>query len=74
MDFFNKTAHKSLSRKNGYAKNDPAGVGIVFKSGPDEALFVKALADGGPAANCGMIRVNDCLIKVDGEDVYSESF
>uniref|UniRef100_A0A7S0XSL5 PDZ domain-containing protein n=1 Tax=Hemiselmis andersenii TaxID=464988 RepID=A0A7S0XSL5_HEMAN len=70
MAFFSKTAHKSKSQKNGFAKVDPAGVGIVFKSGPDEALFVKALADGAPAANCGMIRVNDCLTKVDGEDVY----
>jgi C-terminal processing protease CtpA/Prc len=72
MDFFGKTAHKSKSQKNGYGKTDPAGVGIVFKSGPDDALFVKTLADGGPAALCGMIRVNDCLLKVDGEDVYSE--
>lgn len=46
-------AHKSRSQRNGYGLEAPAGVGIVFKSGPDGALFVKALADSGPAAGSG---------------------
>ncbi len=33
--------HKAMSQRNGYGLDQPAGVGIVFKSGPDEALFVK---------------------------------
>jgi len=33
----------SKSQRNGYGIDNPGGVGIVFKSGPDEALFVKAL-------------------------------
>jgi hypothetical protein len=33
----------SKSQRNDYGIDNPDGVGIVFKSGPDEALFVKAL-------------------------------
>lgn len=33
----------SKSQRNGYGIDNPDDVGIVFKSGPDEALFVKAL-------------------------------
>jgi hypothetical protein len=36
-----RSGHKALSQRNGYGLDKPAGVGIVFKSGPDEALFVK---------------------------------
>jgi hypothetical protein len=68
MAFLTKTANKSKSKKNGSTQN--FGVGIVFKSGPDEALFVKSIAEGGPASYSDPpIRVNDCLCKVDGEDV-----
>ena len=67
--FKSVTGGKGRSKKNGYAPE--AGVGIVFKSGPDQALYVKSLADGGPASQSDPpIRVNDCLQKVDGENVY----
>ena len=36
-----RSGHKAKSQRNGYGLDEPAGVGIVFKSGPDEALFVK---------------------------------
>jgi hypothetical protein len=36
-----RSGHKAMSQRNGYGLDQPAGVGIVFKSGPDEALFVK---------------------------------
>lgn len=69
MAFLFKSSKKSHSKKNGYDGN--SGVGIVFKSGPDEALFVKSITEGGPASlSDPPIRVNDCLLKVDGEDVY----
>jgi len=47
-------AHKAKSQRQGFGLTNPAGVGIVFKSGPDESLFVKALADSGPAAGSGL--------------------
>ena len=72
MAGFFKGGRQAKSQRNGFGLDNPAGVGIVFKSGPDEALFVKALADNGPAAVYGKIQVNDCLLKVDGEDVYRQ--
>ena len=63
MAGFFKNKHRAKSQRNGFGLENPAGVGIVFKSGPDEALFVKALADNGPAAVYGKIQVNDCLLK-----------
>mmetsp|Transcript_19509 Transcript_19509/g.64693 ORF Transcript_19509/g.64693 Transcript_19509/m.64693 type:complete len:357 (-) Transcript_19509:3501-4571(-) len=72
MPLFVGSNVQARSQKNGYGLKNPAGVGIVFKSGPDEALFVKAVAEGGPAAASGKIHVNDCLLKVDGEDVYRQ--
>jgi hypothetical protein len=69
MAFLFKSAKLPHSKRNGFEGN--AGVGIVFKSGPDEALFVKSITEGGPAAKSNPpIRVNDCLLKVDGDDVY----
>jgi hypothetical protein len=69
MAFLFKSSTKSKSQRNGFSPN--AGVGIVFKSGPDVALFVKSITEGGPAsASDPAIRVNDCLLKVDGDDVY----
>jgi hypothetical protein len=69
MAFLFKSSNKSKSQRNGFAPT--SGVGIVFKSGPDEALFVKSITEGGPAsASNPPIRVNDCLLKVDGDDVY----
>ena len=67
MAFLFKSSNKSRSRRNGFDGN--SGVGIVFKSGPDEALFIKSIAEGGPASTSDL-RVNDCLLKVDGDDVY----
>jgi hypothetical protein len=69
MAFLFKSSDKSRSRRYGSKEN--FGVGIVFKSGPDEALFVKSISEGGPASLSNPpIRVNDCLLKVDGDDVY----
>mmetsp|Transcript_92844 Transcript_92844/g.149895 ORF Transcript_92844/g.149895 Transcript_92844/m.149895 type:complete len:95 (-) Transcript_92844:2611-2895(-) len=72
MASFFRQGHRAKSQRNGFGLENPGGVGIVFKSGPDEALFVKALADNGPAAIYGKIQVNDCLLKVDSEDVYRQ--
>eukprot|EP00960_Hanusia_phi_P051238 760670-Hanusia_phi.AAC.2 len=46
-----------------------AGVGIVFFKAPDNSLFVKALVQGSSAVNSG-IQPGDCLMEVDGKNVY----
>ena len=69
MAFLFRQATTIKSKRNGY--EPAAGVGIVFKSGPDQALFVKSIVEDGPASKADPpIRVNDCLLKVDGEEVY----
>ena len=42
---FSSKSAQAKSQRNGYGMETPGGVGIVFKSGPDEALFVKALVE-----------------------------
>ena len=42
---FSSKGAQAKSQRNGYGLENPGGVGIVFKSGPDEALFVKALVE-----------------------------
>ena len=42
---FSSKGAQAKSQRNGYGLDTPGGVGIVFKSGPDEALFVKALVE-----------------------------
>mmetsp|Transcript_26057 Transcript_26057/g.65798 ORF Transcript_26057/g.65798 Transcript_26057/m.65798 type:complete len:414 (+) Transcript_26057:67-1308(+) len=46
------------------------GVGIVFRSDTTGALFVRMLQDGGPAQLSGEVKVGDCIVEVDGADVY----
>jgi hypothetical protein len=70
MAFLFRQTAKNKSKRSGNP-NATAGVGIIFKSGPDQALFVKSIVEDGPASKADPpIRVNDCLFKVDGEDVY----
>jgi C-terminal processing protease CtpA/Prc len=47
-----------------------AGVGIVFRSDHTGALFVRMLQEGGAAQKSGEIGVGDCIVEVDGVDVY----
>eukprot|EP00961_Rhodomonas_salina_P255098 3447596-Rhodomonas_salina.1 len=46
-----------------------AGVGIVLFMAPDHSLFVKSLVEGSGACNSG-IMPGDCLMEVDGRNVY----
>jgi len=55
-----RSGHKSKSQRNGYGLDEPAGVGIVFKSGPDEALFVKVCV-GSKCVFVGSAKVNGVL-------------
>jgi hypothetical protein len=55
-----RSGHKAKSQRNGYGLDEPAGVGIVFKSGPDEALFVKVCA-GSLCVFVGAAEVNGVL-------------
>ena len=49
------------------------GVGIVFSTDAGGALRVKGLAPGGPASLTGLIMPGDCLVEIDGRDVYRQS-
>ncbi len=51
----------------------PAGIGIVFKVGTDGGLVVKSMADDGPAKLSGQIKLEDCLMAVDGRKVFGQS-
>ena len=51
----------------------PAGIGIVFKVGPEGGLIVKSMANDGPAKNSGQIMIEDCLMSVDGKKVFGQS-
>ncbi len=51
----------------------PAGIGIVFKVGPDGGLIVKSMAEDGPAKLSGKINLEDCLMGVDGRKVFGQS-
>mmetsp|Transcript_677 Transcript_677/g.1575 ORF Transcript_677/g.1575 Transcript_677/m.1575 type:complete len:427 (+) Transcript_677:120-1400(+) len=46
------------------------GVGLIFRSDATGALFVRQLQEGEPAERSGQIRVGDCIVEVDGVDVY----
>ena len=51
----------------------PAGIGIVFKVGPDGGLIVKSMAEDGPAKLSRKINLEDCLMGVDGRKVFGQS-
>mmetsp|Transcript_33876 Transcript_33876/g.89672 ORF Transcript_33876/g.89672 Transcript_33876/m.89672 type:complete len:136 (+) Transcript_33876:17-424(+) len=46
------------------------GVGINFIEDRNRALYVKSLAKGGPAENCGLIQTGDVLYEVQRNNVY----
>eukprot|EP00291_Cryptomonas_curvata_P014651 CAMPEP_0172154584 /NCGR_PEP_ID=MMETSP1050-20130122/2121_1 /TAXON_ID=233186 /ORGANISM="Cryptomonas curvata, Strain CCAP979/52" /LENGTH=271 /DNA_ID=CAMNT_0012823327 /DNA_START=114 /DNA_END=926 /DNA_ORIENTATION=- len=46
-------------------KKDLAGVGIIFRKGPDGSLIVKDLIDGSGADECKQIQAGDTLTQVD---------
>lgn len=46
-----------------------AGVGLLLERNNENAVYVRKLVPGGPAADCGQILVNDRLLFVDGVDV-----
>lgn len=46
------------------------GVGIIFRSDSSGALFVRQLQHGGPAEQCGQVHVGDCVVEVNGVDVF----
>ena len=50
----------------------PAGVGIIFRVGSDKGMYVKSLAADGPAAQSKQVMVDDCLVSVDGKEVYGK--
>ena len=51
----------------------PAGIGIVFKVGPDGGLIVKSMAEDGAAKLSGKVQLEDCLMGVDGKKVFGQS-
>mmetsp|Transcript_11675 Transcript_11675/g.18315 ORF Transcript_11675/g.18315 Transcript_11675/m.18315 type:complete len:317 (+) Transcript_11675:129-1079(+) len=46
------------------------GVGIIFRSDSTGALYVRQLQDRGPADMSGQVNVGDCIVEVDGIDVF----
>jgi hypothetical protein len=46
------------------------GVGIIFRSDSSGALYVRQLQHGGPAERCGQIHIGDCIVEVNGVDVF----
>ena len=60
---------KAKSWSSGKDKN-PAGIGIVFQVGPDKGMYIAEISVGGSAEECKLLRKGDCLMAVDGKDVY----
>jgi len=48
-------------------------VGIVFQVAGDKGLYIKEMSEEGAAAECGILKVGDCLMTIDGEKVYGNS-
>jgi C-terminal processing protease CtpA/Prc len=46
------------------------GVGIIFRSDSSGALYVRQLQHGGPAQQSGQVHVGDCIVEVNGIDVF----
>jgi len=46
------------------------GVGIIFRSDSSGALFVRQLQHGGPAGQSGQVHIGDCVVEVNGLDVF----
>ena len=46
------------------------GVGIIFRSDSSGALYVRQLQHGGPAQKSGQVHVGDCIVEVNGIDVF----
>ncbi|EKX46391.1 hypothetical protein GUITHDRAFT_107594 [Guillardia theta CCMP2712] len=46
------------------------GVGIIFRSDATGSLFVRQLQTGGPAELSREIEVGDCIVEVNGVDVF----
>lgn len=66
---FNSIMKKTISRSSGTG-NRTAGIGIVFKVGPDNGMYIEEISVGGSAEECKILRKGDCLVAVDGKDVY----
>ena len=47
-----------------------AVVGIVFQVGPDKGMYIADLSADGAAEECKLLRKGDCLMSVDGRDVF----
>ena len=72
---FNSIISKAKSWSSGKEKRR-AGIGIVFQVGPDNGMYIADISDGGSAEECKILRKGDCLMAVDGREVYQcdESF
>ena len=46
------------------------GVGIIFRSDSSGALFVRQLQHGSPAQQSGQVHIGDCIVEVNGVDVF----
>jgi hypothetical protein len=46
------------------------GVGIIFRSDASGALYVRQLQERGAADLSGQVHIGDCVVEVDGNDVF----
>jgi C-terminal processing protease CtpA/Prc len=62
----------SFKKSSQDSKNNSiqGGIGVLFQVGPDKALYVKDITAGGSAEESRLLRIGDCLIEVDGKNVY----
>lgn len=49
------------------------GIGIIFKQLSNGTIIVSDLAEGGPAAKSGAIKINDTLLELNGKQIARES-
>lgn len=50
-----------------------AGIGIVFQLAPDGGLYIKSMSPDGAAHESGILQQGDCLMSVDGVNVFGKS-
>ena len=50
-----------------------AGIGIVFSIGPDQGFYIKSMMTGSAAEDCGILSEGDCLVAVDGKEIFGKT-
>ncbi len=54
-------------------KEPLAGIGIIFQLAPDGGLYIKSMPPDGAAHESGILQQGDCLMSVDGVNVFGKS-